>query len=293
MGRACCSNVRPGKNVRRCRSTKLISRFSMPARSAITNSKAFFVQSISPVSMTSWLVAPMCTYFVAPGSIAATCLPIAFTSGIAGFPSRSAERRRSLTSKNCTEQQFPMTDAAFWGTSPRSACVAANADSNLSIDSIRASSESSASIWGALNSLSNMLAGFLNERSKVEEDRFVFSLEEDVPLVAVWLSRVGLCQQRIAAARLDGIEHRIVCVSRFVAKVNACNQAIEQPTHEDRNQNVGRLARRRLCLESARLDGPKAELARFVGRYPAEAKRIFERFFLRLIHIPAEAIRLP
>src|ERR1700751_1740512 len=116
-----------------------------------------------------------------------------------------------------------MTDAAFLGTSPRSACVAASADSNLSMASIRASSERSASIGGAVNRLSNMLTGFLNERSKVEEDRFVFSLEEDVPLVAVRLSRIGLCQQRIAALRLDGLEHGIICVSGFVAEVNARN----------------------------------------------------------------------
>ena len=109
--------------------------------------------------------------------------------------------------------------------------------------------------------------------SKIEENRFVISLKENVPLVEVRLRRIGLRDERVAAGRFYRTEHRIGRVSGFIAKVNARNQAIQQSTHENRNQNMWRLLRRCFCVESTWLDRSKPKLTILIGRNPAKSNK--------------------
>ena len=72
MGTACSARVRPAIGVSRCRSPAPPVRRPPAPDQSRTRRRARVATSIVPVSKTSWLVEPRCTYSAAPSSFSAT-----------------------------------------------------------------------------------------------------------------------------------------------------------------------------------------------------------------------------
>ena len=83
VGTACWSSVRPAIGVARCTRASAAAANAAPSTSAVSATSARRATSIIAVSITSWLVAPRCTW-PRPGS--STRAVSAATSGPAGLP---------------------------------------------------------------------------------------------------------------------------------------------------------------------------------------------------------------
>ncbi len=129
VGNACCSRVRPAMGVSRCSAARERRHAAAWSRSARTTSPARRERSIAAVSMTSWLVAPWCTWRAASASTVRTRSVSSLTSGITGLPPPAAASPSAPVSYSSGSHAPATASACAGAIRPVSARERANAAS--------------------------------------------------------------------------------------------------------------------------------------------------------------------
>ena len=70
-------------------------------------------------------------------------------------------------------------------------------------------------------------------KTDVEEGRFLFPLQDNIPFKLGSLSSDSSCDQCPAPLRFHEIQHEIFRICRLVWKVDACHESPQQSAHED------------------------------------------------------------
>src|SRR5271154_220244 len=133
-------------------------------------------------------------------------------------------------------------------------------------------------------------------KTNVEENRFVLSLQNNVPFQFVFFSVDLSGDEGSATTWFPKIEHEILIICRFFREINSCHKTPQQSAHEHRDDNVRGLLSPVWPWHRARLDCCKPKCAIRVGRDPSKSlKSRFGCLVLGVIRMRvfSRAVRLP
>ncbi len=133
-------------------------------------------------------------------------------------------------------------------------------------------------------------------KTDVEEDRFLFPLQDNIPFQLGSLSSDSFCDQCPAPLRFHEIQHEIFRICRLVWKVDACHESPQQSAHEDGDNNVRGLRFPVGPRHSPRFDGRKPKCAIRVSRNPSKPlELLFDCYVLSVLWVSvfSRMIRLP
>src|SRR5215813_1152403 len=133
--------------------------------------------------------------------------------------------------------------------------------------------------------------GLSQRRSAIEEYGLVLSLNDDVPFQNALFASNALREQGCTPLRGDQFQHGVVGVGWLVGEVDAGDQMLQEPPHEDGYDDVRSLEHAAGSWHGTRLHGDKAKAAIASREAATEtAKGLVDRFVLCVLRVSVLAL---